>query len=44
MIGWGAIFQVSGLGPQVPGSGYQVRASGPGPAPEPEQLNLIPAG
>ena len=25
MIGWGINFQVSGLGPQVPGTGYQVQ-------------------
>jgi hypothetical protein len=25
MIGWGAYFQVSGLGHQAPGSGIQVR-------------------
>jgi hypothetical protein len=25
MIGWGAYFQVSGLGRQVSGSGFQVR-------------------
>ncbi len=39
-------FQVTGLGPQVPGSGYQVRVSDPGPVPEPEpeQPYLMPDG
>ena len=34
----------SSLGPQVSGAVIQVRASDPGPAPEPEHLNLIPDG
>ena len=46
MIGWGAHFQVSGLGNREPGAGDQVQVRGPGPAPAPvpEDLNQKPEG
>jgi hypothetical protein len=45
----GRHFRVSGLGPQVSGTGYQVQVrvrenSGPEPVPEPEHLNLAADG
>jgi hypothetical protein len=37
-------FRVTGLRPQAPGTGQQVRDPAPGPAPEPEHPDQIPDG
>jgi hypothetical protein len=42
MIGFGAHFQVPGLGHQVSGSGIQVQVLVPGPDPEPDYPHLAP--
>jgi hypothetical protein len=42
MIGFGAHFQVPGLGNQVSGSGNQVQVLAPGPDPEPDHPHLAP--
>jgi hypothetical protein len=47
MIGWGYIFQVTGLGGQVSGAGVQVRVQvqeNPGSEPGAEDPNLRPDG
>jgi hypothetical protein len=49
MIGWGAHFQVSGLGRREPGSGLQVRdqvqdLKFPAPVPVPDNLDQRPEG
>jgi hypothetical protein len=42
MIGFGAHFQVPGLGHRVSGPGIQVQVLVPGPDPEPDYPNLAP--
>jgi len=49
MIGWGKLFQVSGLSRREPGTGFQVRVqvqdlNFPAPVPVPDNPHLRPEG